>query len=264
MASTILAENIVATNEIRGNSIKSSTIITAGSGNNVGVLDGSDATYRIYAGDATPGSAPFRVTQAGIITVQEGSTIDYTYITGTKPPSDATNGAVWGNNLGSIPTRFGDSASSPGLYLTGSYLGYWNGVDAWDVYIGNNGYFGFTGDADNYLTWNGSNLTVKGTITVVGGSGIGSFTDAGDLAELDKVGASNCDTTIISGGKIITGLLTASNIKTGTLDASTVTVSNLSASNITTGTLNFSSISRSSLSVLIQPLVDDLARGILR
>lgn len=38
---------------------------TAGEGNNVAVIDGEDAAWRIYAGHATPASAPFRVNQAG-------------------------------------------------------------------------------------------------------------------------------------------------------------------------------------------------------
>lgn len=78
VAVLVLAEYIIATNEIRapmikggtitGDKISSATTITAGTGNDVGVLDGADATYRIYAGHATPGSAPFRVTKAGAVT----------------------------------------------------------------------------------------------------------------------------------------------------------------------------------------------------
>jgi hypothetical protein len=64
---TITATQIAA-DTITGNNISSATTITAGTGNNVGVLDGADATYRIYAGNATPASAPFRVTQTGALT----------------------------------------------------------------------------------------------------------------------------------------------------------------------------------------------------
>jgi len=58
---------------------------------------------------------------------------------------------------------------------------------------------------------------VVGTNVLIG-SAFASV-DAGDLAELDKVGTSQIDTTVISGGKIVTGLLTATNIQTGTLSA---------------------------------------------
>lgn len=61
------------------------------------------------------------------------------------------------------------------------------------------------------------NASFRGDVVITGGSGIASLTDAGSLATLDDVGASNCNSTIISGGKIITGLLTASNIQTGSL-----------------------------------------------
>jgi len=62
-ADSITAREIDA-DTITGNEISSATTITAGSGNNVGVLDGT-GTWRIYAGHATPTSAPFRVDQIG-------------------------------------------------------------------------------------------------------------------------------------------------------------------------------------------------------
>jgi len=80
----------------------------------------------------------------------------------------------------------------------------------------------YIGDSSNYLNWTGGGLAIKGEITITGGSGIASLTDAGDLAVKDNVAASDCDSTIISGGKIITGLLTADNINAGTLTGRTV------------------------------------------
>jgi len=91
VAVTIFAENVVATNEVRaahikagtitGDKISSATTITAGSGDNVGVLDGADATWRIYAGSATPSSAPFRVDQTGVL-YASGATISGTITIG--------------------------------------------------------------------------------------------------------------------------------------------------------------------------------------
>ena len=49
-----------------------------------------------------------------------------------------------------------------------------------------------------------------------------AITGQGALATLSTVGATNCDTTIIDGGKVITGLLTADNIQAGTLTGRTV------------------------------------------
>lgn len=65
--------NKIAAGTITGNKISSSTKITAGTGNNVGVLDGADSTYRIYAGHATPASAPFRVKQDGTVIIESAS-----------------------------------------------------------------------------------------------------------------------------------------------------------------------------------------------
>jgi PKD repeat protein len=48
--------------------------LTLGSSNNVVRLSADDGTYRIWAGNATAGSAPFRVTKAGVLTAT-GATI---------------------------------------------------------------------------------------------------------------------------------------------------------------------------------------------
>jgi hypothetical protein len=69
---TINSDKIMA-NTILGEKISSATTITAGTGNNVGVLDGADNTYRIYAGHATPASAPFRVKQDGTVIIESAT-----------------------------------------------------------------------------------------------------------------------------------------------------------------------------------------------
>lgn len=76
-----------------------------------------------------------------------------------------------------------------------------------DVWIGN-------GSSDKRLSWNGTTLSVTGTIVVTGGSGIGSFSDA----NLDNIANGSTyarvNTTIISGGNIRVG----SGTKDSTLD----------------------------------------------
>ena len=77
---------------IEGSKINSSTTITAGSSNNVAVLDGANSTYRIYAGHATATSAPFQVKQTGEVNVTS-----FNVNTGTSEktirfrPADPTN-----------------------------------------------------------------------------------------------------------------------------------------------------------------------------
>lgn len=75
-------------------------------------------------------------------------------------------------------------------------------------------------------------------------------TDAGDLAYLDLVEKAKLGTTVISGGYILTSLLTANNIQTGTLNASVVSVTNLNADNIKTGTLRIGGSSQPTTLVL--------------
>jgi hypothetical protein len=48
-----------------GSTLTNAGKFTAGTGNSVAVIDGEDVAWRIYAGHATPASAPFRVNQAG-------------------------------------------------------------------------------------------------------------------------------------------------------------------------------------------------------
>ena len=89
------------------------------------------------------------------------------------------------------------------------------GADDGDVYCG---------DGTQGWIWDNSQskMTISGTLTIKEGSSGIANTDAGDLALKDTVAATDCDTTIISGGKIITGLLTADNIQAGTLTGRTV------------------------------------------
>ena len=74
IAANAITANAIAANAITSGKISATTKITAGTGNNIGVLDGGSNTgnYRIYAGHATPGSAPFRVDQAGVVTIDSG------------------------------------------------------------------------------------------------------------------------------------------------------------------------------------------------
>jgi hypothetical protein len=81
---------------------------------------------------------------------------------GGKPADDATVGATWGTNLGSIPIRFAETPSGAGLYICSSYMGYYNGA-AWKTYMDSFGHFYLAGSGDNSLTWSEDALSVIGT-----------------------------------------------------------------------------------------------------
>jgi len=101
-------------------------------------------------------------------------------------PTDAgaTNGANWETNLDFIPTRFGESESIAGLYVTNNYIGYYDGVSAWGSYIDSSGDFYFGGDENNYISWDGSDMTIATAnadgITIANGGGI-KIEEGGDL-----------------------------------------------------------------------------------
>jgi hypothetical protein len=148
---------------------------------------GPSATDRRINWDGTT------LTVKGVMTIQAaGSNVPWTAITGTgKPADNATVGATWGSNLGGIPGRFGDTApaGAPGLYMTPSYMGYWNGA-AWGAYIRSNGYFGFSGNSNNYITWDGSTLAIRGSVTIDSGSvPWGAVTGTSKPADNATVGA---------------------------------------------------------------------------
>jgi urease gamma subunit len=211
----------------------SSTTLTAGTGGTaVGI---APATYPFYAGSATASIAPFRVSAAGALIATSAT------ITGAIT---ASSGTIGGFTIGASALTAGTGGTAVGI-APATYPFYAGSATAASAP------FRVTAAGILYAT----GATISGTITCGAGS---SYSGLGSIATLNSIGASNCDTTIISGGKIITGLLTASNITTGTLNASLITVTNLSATSITTGTLNFSSVGRSSLSVL----VGELAGGI--
>ncbi|MBI1939188.1 MAG: hypothetical protein HYS25_13850 [Ignavibacteriales bacterium] len=89
------------------------------------------------------------------------NTAEASKLTGIQ--AGATVGAIWGTNLSGIPIRFADTPSGAGLFVTGSYLGFYDG-GAWKAYINSVGQFYFSGNANNYIQWNGSALTVRGSL----------------------------------------------------------------------------------------------------
>ena len=114
------------------------------------------------------------------------------------------------DGVGAVIRSYGKGA------FNNAVAGFWLEKDA-----SNDVKFELYKDANNYfrVDLGAGTFSFAGTMIIAGGSGLANLSDAGALALLDEVGASDCDVTIISGGKIITGLLTASNIQTGTLSS---------------------------------------------
>jgi hypothetical protein len=94
-----------------GTTLTNAGKFTAGTGNNVAVIDGEHATWRIYAGHATPTSAPFRVSQAGVLTATNAN------ISGTITAS-AGSIAGWTIDNGHMYSGSGNNRTGlqPALY----------------------------------------------------------------------------------------------------------------------------------------------------
>ncbi|QJT27543.1 DUF1983 domain-containing protein [Aeromonas media] len=104
---------------INGNHIAATSIIQAGSGATSATLNGADANWRIYAGSATPASAPFRVSTTGAL-VATNATITGS-ITATSGSFSgaitASSGAISGRltmNGGFIDGRSGQDSINLG------------------------------------------------------------------------------------------------------------------------------------------------------
>ena len=223
---------------------------------------GYDGAYKFYIGNATQylkwtGSALSIKGSITLINTIPNAKVDglgdlalvdslaYGDITGTKPPSnaDVTLTAIQGELslaggglvLASAGAKIRGGQTAYGVG-TGFWLGDVSGISKLSI-----------GSASAYLKWTGSALSIKGSIQIMGGSGIANLSDAGALATLDNVAyaaitgakppsnadyfggvagslayynmvsAALLDSTIIIGGYIKTSLLTATNIRTGTL-----------------------------------------------
>lgn len=74
IANATITGALLVAGTITGDKISSTTTITAGSLNDVAVLDGAHLTYRIYAGNADPALAPFSVQKNGTVTIRNATT----------------------------------------------------------------------------------------------------------------------------------------------------------------------------------------------
>lgn len=142
--------------------LHSSGYLLLGTSNDIARVDASDATYRLWVGHATAGSAPFRVTKAGALTATSAT------ITGTIT---STSGTIGGWTLGASTLTGGDATLSSAGYLD---LGTGNDIVRMDA------------SNATYRLWIGNatassapfRITKAGYVTAISGS-IGGFTLSG-------------------------------------------------------------------------------------
>jgi len=102
IAANAITANSIAANAITTGKISAATKITVGTGNNIGVLDGADSTYRIYAGHATPASAPFSVKQNGEVTIQTSTSSSASRLVISGDTIKVFNGSTLRVQLGNL------------------------------------------------------------------------------------------------------------------------------------------------------------------
>jgi hypothetical protein len=112
--------------------------------------------------------------------------------------------------------------STSGLYLGSTYLGYYDGTN-WKTYMANNGNFYLSGTGTNGLTWNGSTLSITGTIKVSDGTEVTSATVTGAAAGATALQNGNTGKSLGLTGGSVGGVTIGSNkiyVGTGTFNNS--------------------------------------------
>jgi hypothetical protein len=223
--------------------------VNAGAGSNYMAWNGTTLTINgaivIQSGSSGIGS----FSDAGALATQSSVTWS-TQVTGTgKPADNATVGAAWGTNLTGRPAELTDGrittaissggiiqsrvdpgvnwganpgAGYAGLLLGADYMGYWTGT-AWRTYMDSAGRFYVNaGAGSNYMSWDGTTLTVSGAINVVSGN-------AATTTALSTGLAGKADTNLANSG--ISTLINGASIRVG----SGTKNSNLNGWNIDSG-----------------------------
>ena len=103
------------------------------------------------------------------------------------------------------------------------------------------GWAGATNAEADINVLNTTNAPAAAGADVTGDNTAAAISGQGALATLSAVGAAQCNTTIIDGGKIITGLLTADNVQAGTLTGRTVQTASSGQRIVIDGTNNYTS-----------------------
>jgi len=140
------------------------------------VTSGSTAAARaVTSGSLFAGNAVTSGSNAAALAVTSGSNAAANAVTSGSNAASAVDDKVFTNTLGRI-TKTPTPGSTSGLYLGQANLGYYDGT-RWKTYMDNTGLFYLTGSAGgNALLWDGSTLTIKGTIKVGDGTEVTATT----------------------------------------------------------------------------------------
>lgn len=197
----------------------------------------------ISGDDSNPDDVQMRIGPAGSTSYLEWKD-DTLTVVGNITILNPDGGTVEWDDIANKPTVLGTPGAA-GLYLTSTYLGYWDGA-AWDAYIDNSGNMAL----GSKLTWDGTTLTISGSVTATTGK-IGNWninatslytgtedhsgytTNAGDITlysngsdasihaknfYIDTTGNLTCQTATISGAITATSGTFSGLVQVGTGD----------------------------------------------
>ena len=160
---------------------------------------------------------------SGTPTTLDGGLIQTNTITSTQ---------IFTNYLSAIQAKLGnvdiDTAGSIkttgktyGGATAGFFLGYTGGQYKFDI-----------GNSSRYLRWDGSNLTIQGTIYATAGSFSGSLIVGGTVTAA-KLAADSVTASKIAAGNVTAGKLAANAVTAGTIAANAIVANNIQALQIT-------------------------------
>lgn len=218
---TIGGWTLGATTLTGGNAVLTSTGNAAfGTGDNIVRLSADDATYRLWIGNATAASAPFRVTAAGVLTASSVN---------VSGAITATSGTIGSFTIGTYlytgsKTAFNDA--NAGVHIGADGIG-----------IGNNV---FTVSSAGALVAQNANIT--GTITATSGSFTGTVNATGGSFTGNGSGL-----TSINGGSIQTGTITATQIAAGAITTEKIAAGTVIAVDIVAGSITTDKLATSAV-----------------
>jgi hypothetical protein len=144
----------------------------------------------------------------GVINITGGDAATTSSVTtavnsGTASLSSSLAPNIFTDSTGKVVRPPTNTAANFGLYLGSSNLGFYSG-STWRTYMDNTGQFFLTGSNSNYLKWNGSTLTIAGSIDITGGSAQTQITTA-------QTTANTATASAIAAGQAATTAATAAN-----------------------------------------------------
>jgi len=176
-----------------------------------------------------------QLTVAGNIVVT-GTSIDASSVLGV-PGATVNSGAARGllgiDSNGNPLLPHTATPSGSGLFLGSDHLGYYASA-AWKTYMDNTGGF-YLGGSSGALQWNGTSLTITGTLA---GNGASITSIAGGNITTGSITATQIAANTITAAKIAANTITASQIAAGTITATELAAGSVTASKINVSTLD--------------------------